>query len=74
MDSQHLRFNQTDGSVSLMIKTGFLAKTNFLLLNQTLLLSLVLPEYVKGNIWTDFFAPLGLWSSILKWLVLIART
>ena len=26
MDSQHLRFNQTDGSVSLMLKTGFLAK------------------------------------------------
>ena len=26
MDSLHLRFNQTDGSVSLMLKTGFLAK------------------------------------------------
>ena len=26
MDSQHLRFNQTDGSVSLMLKTSFLAK------------------------------------------------
>ena len=26
MDSQHLRFNQTDGSVSLMLKSGFLAK------------------------------------------------
>ena len=26
MDSQHLRFNQIDGSVSLMLKTGFLAK------------------------------------------------
>ena len=26
MDSQHLRFNQTDGSVSLMLKTGFLVK------------------------------------------------
>ena len=26
MDSQHLRFNQTDASVSLMLKTGFLAK------------------------------------------------
>ena len=26
MDSQHLRFSQTDGSVSLMLKTGFLAK------------------------------------------------
>ena len=26
MDSQHLRFNQTDGSVSLMLKTDFLAK------------------------------------------------
>ena len=26
MDSQHLRYNQTDSSVSLMLKTGFLAK------------------------------------------------
>ena len=26
MDSQHLRFNQTDGSVSLMLKPGFVAK------------------------------------------------
>ena len=26
MDSQHLRFNQTDGSVSLMLKAGFLGK------------------------------------------------
>ena len=26
MDSQHLRFNRTDGSVSLMLKSGFLAK------------------------------------------------
>ena len=30
MDSQHLRFNQTDGSVSLMLKTGFLAKNQLL--------------------------------------------
>ena len=66
MDSQYLRFNQTDGSVSLMLKTGFLERrTSFLLLNQTLLLFLVLLEYVKGNIWTGFFAPLGL-CSILK--------
>ena len=27
MDSQHLRFNQSDGSVSLILKSGFLAKT-----------------------------------------------
>ena len=26
MDSQHLRFNQSDGSVSLILKSGFLAK------------------------------------------------
>ena len=26
MDSQHLRFNQSDGSVSLIVQTGFLAK------------------------------------------------
>ena len=53
MDSQHLRFNQSDGSVSLILKSGFLAKKNsFLLLN--LLLFLVLLEYVNGNILTDF--------------------
>ena len=61
MDSQHLRFNQSGGLVSLMLKSGFLAKKNsFLLLNQILLLFLVLLEYVNGNILTDFFAPLGL--------------
>ena len=26
MDANHLRFNQFDGSVSLMVQTGFLAK------------------------------------------------
>ena len=26
MDSNHLRFNQSDGSVSLIVQTGFLAK------------------------------------------------
>ena len=30
MDSNHLRFNQSDGSVSLILQTGFLAKNQLL--------------------------------------------
>ena len=72
MDSQHLRFNQSDGSVSLIPKSGFLAKNQLPSVKPDPLLFLVLLEYVNGNILIDFFAPLGLWNSISKWLALIA--
>ena len=45
MDENHLRFNPSDGSVSLIVQTGFLAK------NQHLPRSYSFPffSYVKGN-------------------------
>ena len=46
MDSNHLRFNQSDGSVSLIVQTGFLAKNR---------LSSICP-FAKGNIQIDFYA------------------
>ena len=60
MDSQHLRFNQSDGSVSLILKSGFLAKNQLPSVKPDPIVVPILLEYVNGNILTDFFAPLGL--------------
>ena len=56
MDSKHLRFNQSDGSVSLIVQIGFLAKTQLPSITQILFLSLIYLIYAKGNIRIDFYA------------------
>ena len=58
MDANHLRFNQSDGSVSLVVKTGFLPKNQLPSICPDLI---VIPSLArtckgKGNNWIDFYA------------------
>ena len=55
VDANHLRFNQSDGSVSLIVQTGFLAKNQLLSICPD---HIIIPsfEHVKGNNWIGFYA------------------
>ena len=56
MDSNHLRFNQSDGSISLIVQTGFVAKNQLpsICPNSTVIPFLAI--YAKGNTRIDFYA------------------
>ena len=56
MDSNHLRFNQSDGSVSLIVQTGFLAKNQLPSICPDPIVIPNLAVYVKGNTLIDFYA------------------
>ena len=66
MDSNHLRFNQSDGSVSLIVQTGFMAKNQLLSICPDPSLIPNLPVYAKENIWIDFMPDKSLKISILR--------
>ena len=56
MDSNHLRFNQSDGSISLIVQTGFLAKNQLLSICPDPIVIPNLAIHVKGNTQIDFYA------------------
>ena len=55
MDPNHLRFIQSDGSISLIVQTGFLTKNQ---LRSICPDPIVIPslDHAKGNMLTDFYA------------------
>ena len=56
MDPNHLRFSQSDGSISLIVQTGFLAENQLPSICPDPIVIPSLAKHVKGNIWTDVYA------------------
>ena len=73
MDSGHLRFNQSDGLVSLRTQKGFLAKNQLPSVCVDDILVQNLARTVKFNDF-NFYVLLGLWNVTWKWPSLSGKT
>ena len=66
MDSHHLRFNQSDGSVSLIVETGFLAKNQLPSINPNPIVIFNLARICKREHWDRLLCPIRALKCYLK--------